>query len=295
MDKPAAPKFGISFPPTWPDDQGKILRLVQLADRTGFDLVGIQDHPYQWRFHDTWTLIAWLAAQTTRVRFFPDVANLPLRPPAMLAKAAASLDVLTGGRVELGLGAGFFWDAVAAMGGPRRSPGEALRATEEAIDVIRLVWSGERGLRYEGRFSSLAGLNPGPSPAHPMGIWLGVYGRRMLELVGRKADGWLPSARPDWPLDRLGPGMRRIDDAAGAAGRNPSDIRRLLNVGAAIAETREEPFTGPVDFLVERFTELAVDPGVEAFILWPAGDQERQVERFAAEVIPAVRENVGKG
>src|SRR5439155_7405230 len=109
------------------------------------------------------------------IRSFPDVANLPLRPPAMLAKSAATLDVLTGGRVELGLGAGAFWDAVAAMGGPRRTPAEALQATEEAIDVIRLVWTGQRGLRYDGRFYTLHGLSAGPPPAHP----IGVGGRRL--------------------------------------------------------------------------------------------------------------------
>src|SRR3712207_9163727 len=100
-------------------------RIAQAADRAGLDLVGIQDHPYQRRFLDTWTLISTLVPVTENVRFFPDVANLPLRPPVMLAKAAASLDVLSGGRVEAGLGAGAFWDAVVGMGGPRRSPGEA--------------------------------------------------------------------------------------------------------------------------------------------------------------------------
>jgi alkanesulfonate monooxygenase SsuD/methylene tetrahydromethanopterin reductase-like flavin-dependent oxidoreductase (luciferase family) len=160
------PEFGVSIVPTW-EDPGLALRLARLADENGYDLVGIQDHPYQWRYFDTWTLIAWLAAQTSRVRFFPDVANLPLRPPAVLAKAAVSLDVLSGGRFELGLGAGGFWDAIPTMGGPRRSPSEAVRATEEAIDVIRLIWSGERGRRFEGEFYRLAGVNTGPTrPPH---------------------------------------------------------------------------------------------------------------------------------
>lgn len=109
-------EFGISLPPDW-SKQDELLRLARVADEAGLDLIGIQDHPYQWRFHDTWTLIAFLAGRTSRVRFFPDVVDLPLRQPAMLAKSAASLDVLTGGRVELGLGAGAFWDAIEAMGG----------------------------------------------------------------------------------------------------------------------------------------------------------------------------------
>src|SRR5919107_5678869 len=110
------------------------------ADRAGLDLVGIQDHPYQRRFLDTWILISTLVPVTERIRFFPDVACLPLRPPALLAKAAASLDVLSGGRVEMGLGAGYFWDAIEAMGGPRRTPGESVDALEEAIRIIRTLW-----------------------------------------------------------------------------------------------------------------------------------------------------------
>ena len=108
---------------------------------------------------------------------FPDVASLPLRPPAVLAKAAASLDLLSDGRVELGLGAGAFWDAIAAMGGERRSPGESVQALREAVSVIRLMWSGERSIRFDGEFYSVNGVHPGPVPAHPIGIWIGGYSR----------------------------------------------------------------------------------------------------------------------
>ena len=100
-------RFGISLvPATEPLD--RIRELVRAADDAALDLVGIQDHPYQRRFLDTWSLIPSLLAETKRISFFPDVANLPLRPPAVMAKAAASLDVLSGGRFELGLGAGGF-------------------------------------------------------------------------------------------------------------------------------------------------------------------------------------------
>src|ERR1043165_3483093 len=95
-----------------PDDPERVLEQVLAAERGGLDLVGIQDHPYQRRFLDTFSLLAFLAARTSRVRLFPDVANLPLRHPALLAKAAASIDVLSDGRFELGLGAGAFWDAI---------------------------------------------------------------------------------------------------------------------------------------------------------------------------------------
>src|SRR3954462_15812285 len=133
-----AVEFGI-FPVPNAQDAQAIEEQVIAADRGGLDLVGIQDHPYQRRFLDTWSLIPFLAARTERIRFFPDVANLPLRPPAVMAKAAASIDLLSGGRFELGLGAGAFWEGIAAMGGPVRSGPESVEALEEAIGVIRAM------------------------------------------------------------------------------------------------------------------------------------------------------------
>ncbi len=242
------------------------------ADEAGIDLIGIQDHPYQHRFHDTWTLLSVVAARTSRVTVFPDVANLPLRPPAMLAKAAASLDLLSNGRVELGLGAGGFWPAIQAMGGPSRTAGESVSALEEAIEVIRLTWSGGRGLRFDGRFYQLAGLNAGPPPAHPIGIWLGAYKPRMLALTGRAADGWVPSLGYLKPED-MREANTRIDDAARAAGRDPSAIRRVLNVGG--------------DLTAEDYATLVLEHGFDTFITSPdAGDA------FIDEVVPMVRELV---
>ncbi|TMD32207.1 MAG: LLM class flavin-dependent oxidoreductase [Chloroflexi bacterium] len=250
------------------------------ADALGIDLIGIQDHPYQWRFHDTWTLLTAIAMRTERVTVFPDVANLPLRPPAVLAKAAASLDLLSGGRVELGLGAGGFWEAIKAMGGPLRTPGESVKALEEAIEVIRLVWSGKRGLRYDGRFYQLAGLNAGPAPSRSIGIWLGAYKPRMLALIGRSADGWVPSLGPLKP-EEMAEASARIDDAARAAGRDPTSIRRLLNVGANLS--------------AEEFAELALEYGFDTFMVggWP--DESDGLQRFLEDVAPRARELVAAG
>jgi len=286
-------EFGVSVvpladPPQW------AARLAKVADRAGLDLVGIQDHPYQRRFLDTWTLISTLVPMTERVRFFPDVANLPLRPPAMLAKAAASLDVLSGGRIEMGLGAGAFWDAVVAMDGPRRTPGEAVRSVEEAIEVMRLVWSDERSLRFEGEFYSLRGMRPGPHPVHDIGIWVGAYGPRMLHLIGRLADGWVPSLGYA-PPDRLSERNRRIDGGAAEVGREPREIRRAYNVSGHIGTEGDGPLDGPVSRWVETFTEFALEHGMDTFIYWPSEDHERQVEIFAGEVVPAVKEAVRSG
>jgi alkanesulfonate monooxygenase SsuD/methylene tetrahydromethanopterin reductase-like flavin-dependent oxidoreductase (luciferase family) len=267
----------------------ELLRQVDAAERGGLDLIGIQDHPYQRRFLDTFVLIADLLARTERLRFFPDVANLPLRPPALLAKAAASLDVMSGGRFELGLGAGAFWEAIDAMGGPARSPGEAVGALEEAIGLIRRAWSGERSITAEGEHYTLHGYHPGPPPAHPIGIWLGAYKPRMLALTGRTADGWVPSLG-SMTLADLGELRRRIDDAATAAGRDPGTMRRVLNVGGMIEDGPvRERLHGPPAHWVETLTGFVVELGFDAFVLWPESDVLRQVERFAAEVAPAVR------
>lgn len=284
------PEFGVSVEPL-ADPPDHAARVARAADRAGLDLVGIQDHPYQRRFLDTWTLISTLVPLTRRVRFFPDVANLPLRPPAMLAKAAASLDIISGGRVEMGLGAGALWDAVVGMGGPRRSPGDAVRSTEEAIEVMRLVWGEERSARFEGEFYSLKGMRPGPRPAHPIGIWVGAYGPRMLGLIGRRADGWVPSLGYA-PPERL-PGMHeRIDEGAAEAGRDPSEIKRVYNVSGSIGAEGEGPLEGPSGKWVEALTRLVVEGGMDSFVFWPGRDHERQTELFGAEVAPAVREAV---
>jgi alkanesulfonate monooxygenase SsuD/methylene tetrahydromethanopterin reductase-like flavin-dependent oxidoreductase (luciferase family) len=200
----------------------------------------------------------------------------------------ASLDVLTGGRVELGLGAGGFWDAIDAMGGPRRTPAEAVEATEGAIDVIRLVWSGQRGVRYEGSHYRPLGLHTGAKPAHEIGICVGAARPRMLDLIGRKADGWVPSA-PWAPPESLPGYQRRIDDAAGRAGRDPSSIRRIYNLMGSIGQTTGERFVGPVSYRVEKLIGVA-QAGMDAFIFWPGGDDPLgQAEAFASDVVPAVR------
>src|SRR5919199_140627 len=140
----------------------RLVDQVLAAEEGGLDLVAIQDHPYQRRFLDAFALLAYLAARTSRIRLAPDVANLPLRPPAMIAKAAASIDILSGGRFELRLGAGALWENIAAMGGPARRPGESVDALEEAIQLIRAWWarSGDE-VSYEGEHYELHGVKPG--------------------------------------------------------------------------------------------------------------------------------------
>ena len=254
-----------------------VLRQARLTEELGLDLVTIQDHPYQPAFLDTWTLLSVIAAQTKRVRVSPNVTNLPLRPPAVLARAAASLDILSGGRVELGLGAGAFWDAIEAMGGPRRTAPESIEALEEAIRIIRTLWTEGRAERINGKHYRLAGARPGPQPAHPIGIWIGAYGKRMLRLTGRMADGWLPSSPYAGP-ERLTEMNRLIDAGAREAGRDPAAIRRLYNLGGHLP--------------AEQLAELALTEGISGFIAMADLDDDKAIHRFAEETAPAVRELV---
>jgi alkanesulfonate monooxygenase SsuD/methylene tetrahydromethanopterin reductase-like flavin-dependent oxidoreductase (luciferase family) len=263
-----------------PDAQppGHAVELAMLADELGLDLVGIQDHPYKPQFLDTWSLLCHIGARTRRIRLVPDVANLPLRPPATLAKAAASLDLLTGGRVELGLGAGAFWDEITSMGGPARTKSESVDALAEAIEVIRAAWSGRQAVEFDGQHYRLAGLHPGPAPAHGIGIWVGAFGPRMLELTGRLADGWLPSV-PPFAYEKVPAGQAAIDRAARQAGRDPAGIRRMANLARL-----GEPQTG----WAGKLARTAETFGFDGFFV--AADDTDLVQRLGNDVAPGLRE-----
>ncbi|WP_455430204.1 LLM class flavin-dependent oxidoreductase [Nonomuraea jabiensis] len=269
------------------------VELAVAADRAGLDLVTFQDHPYQPKFLDTWTLLSYVAARTERVRLSGNVLNLPLRHPAVLARSAASLDLLSGGRFELGIGAGGFWDAIEAMGGRRLSPGQAVEALEEAIRIFREIWAADEpgGVRVDGEYYQVKGAKRGPAPAHDIGIWLGAYKPKMLKLTGRAADGWLPSLSylQGGPGD-LTEGNKHIDEAALSAGRSPADVRRLLNLSGRFASSSRGLLDGPPDQWAEELAGLALDHGVSTFILM--ADDPSVMELFAAEVAPATRELV---
>ena len=283
-------QFGTFITPTNDPPQAAV-RLAELAEASGYDLVTFQDHPYQPRFHDTSTLLTWVAARTERVHLAANVTNLPLRPPAVLARAAASLDLLSGGRFELGLGAGGFWDAIDAMGGRRLTPGQAVDALSEAIDIIRGIWDQDERARFEvdGRYHRVDGAKRGPAPAHNIPIWIGALKPRMLRLIGRKGDGWLPSLAYLKPGE-LAAGNRTIDESALAAGRDPREIRRLVNIGGRFSAAGGGFLDGPPGQWVEQLLPLVIDDGIGTFIL--ASDDPGTMQHFAAEVAPALREAV---
>jgi alkanesulfonate monooxygenase SsuD/methylene tetrahydromethanopterin reductase-like flavin-dependent oxidoreductase (luciferase family) len=142
------------------------------------------------------------------------------------------------------------------------------------------MWSGQPAVRFKGEFYELAGVKPGPQPAHPIGIWLGVYKPRGLALVGRLADGWVPSLGGVGPAD-LDAGNQRIDEAARAAGRDPAAIRRVLNV-------MDRP-------TAELLAELTLGHGMDTFLIAQGEQPESQLRELASEIVPRTRELVAAG
>ena len=154
-----------------------------------------------------------------------------------------------------------------------------MEALAEAIGVIRAIWdTAEKGGVFRtGEHYPVHGAKRGPAPLHDISIWLGAYKPRMLRLVGSLADGWLPSVGYLPSIDALTEGNAVIDDAAVSAGRDPREIRRLLNIR-------------PEDVDANRLADWALEYGVSVFIA--PGDDLRSIEHFAAEIAPAVRELV---
>jgi alkanesulfonate monooxygenase SsuD/methylene tetrahydromethanopterin reductase-like flavin-dependent oxidoreductase (luciferase family) len=276
------------------DDIAGVRERVLAAERSGFDFVSIQDHPYVPAYLDTFSLIANLAATTSTLRFITDVANLPLRPAPMLAKAAASIDRLSNGRFDLGLGAGRAWSEIERMGGPTWTPGEAIGAMSGAIDTLRTAWG------FAGEYGAGAAL--GMAPAHRIGIWVGGAGPRMLDLIGRKADGWIAPMATGYETK---PGAQDgIDAAATAAGRNPAGVGRMIQLVGRVTDrpsTISRPRSGPgsqsihttAEHWARIVAEFAVEERFDAVNFVFEEETSDQITRFGAGVIAAAKDALG--
>jgi alkanesulfonate monooxygenase SsuD/methylene tetrahydromethanopterin reductase-like flavin-dependent oxidoreductase (luciferase family) len=290
-------EFGYFLTPDADDPDG-VVETARFVDELGYDLLGVQDHPYQRRHLDTLALLGVILAKTERIRVFQAVGNLPLRPPAVWAKAAATLDRLSGGRFEAGLGAGGYLEPAHAMGAPELTPKESLEALEEAVEIARESWSGARSIRHHGRHYELDGMKPGPTPAHPIGIWLGAAKPRALALTGRVADGWVAPMMVYVPPAEVPAAEERIDRAARDAGRDPAEIKRIYIVSGEFtsespgpANDADSTIIGPPDHWVDVLTHLALDLGLSSLILAAPPDPDT-LRTYIQDVAPRVRERV---
>ncbi|MEU4573461.1 LLM class flavin-dependent oxidoreductase [Nonomuraea sp. NPDC023979] len=289
--------FGVSLTPTY--DVSLTHEVTDAAERSGLDLVGVQDHPYVGQFLDAVALAGHLLTRTTRLRVFPDVANLPLRPPAMLARTAATLNVLSGGRFELGLGSGGYWDAITTMGVPRRSPGEALAALEEAVTIMRGLWTPGQRVAFAGDHYRVDGVEGGSAGTPPVGVWIGAQAPRSLALTGRVGDGWAAPIPSYLPYERWPECNRIVDRAAGEAGRDPASIMRMAQLvgtveaggggGGPKLTTGADPLRAGAKGWAAELVRLATEQPFTAFVFWPERQSVEQVRRFAEEVVPLVK------
>ena len=295
--------FGSSLGPWNGVDAGDVagvLGVVARADRDGLDLFTLADHPYFGDKLDAYAALGFLLGRTTRIAGMVSVTNLASRPAPVLARTITSLSALSGGRVVLGLGAGALWDMITRLGVPRLDPGAAVRAMEEAIILVRALSGGGDPVTFDGEFYRVSDLDPAAVGAPP--VWTGSGGPKSLAVTGRLADGWVPQGGADWLSTRYRQARPLIDEAAAAAGRDPSAIITIYNFGGRITPepllaTRGEDgrwIGGSARQWVDELTSAVLEHDAGGFVYRTTDDTPaaEAVARFAREIVPAVREAV---
>jgi alkanesulfonate monooxygenase SsuD/methylene tetrahydromethanopterin reductase-like flavin-dependent oxidoreductase (luciferase family) len=277
-----------------------VLDLATTADANGLDLFTVADHLYFGDRLDAYTTVGFTLGRTSRIAGLVAVTCLPTRPAPLVARMITSLSALSGGRVVLGIGAGFIWDMISKLGVPQLTPGAAVRAMEEAITLIRALCGGPDPVTFDGDFYQVYGLDPAPVPAPP--VWTGSVGPKSLAVTGRAADGWVPSMGSDWLSTLYRESRPKIDEAAVAAGRDPSAIVDIFNFGGRItpsplAQTRGEDgrwIGGSATQWIEEMTSAVIDHRAGGFIFRATDDTPAPVAlaMFAQEIVPAVREAI---
>jgi alkanesulfonate monooxygenase SsuD/methylene tetrahydromethanopterin reductase-like flavin-dependent oxidoreductase (luciferase family) len=291
------PRFGVNIHTAMQSEIDPVAEALQ-AEQLGFDLVTlhrdiINDASPS---YEMWTLLTWLSAHTSRIKLAPLVLALPYRHPTVLAKMVETLDRLSGGRIILVLGAGGPMNehSYQSFGLVQRNPQEKVAALEEEIDILRGLWN-TSGFSYEGKHFHLDAAIIEPKPIHPIPIWLGVFGDRMVDLVGRKADGWIPSLpllAPDLAYQKL----ESIRRSAENAGRNPDKIAYAYNIPVLVqagAASRKGSIVGDAEQVAIQLANL-VRHGFTYLNLWPLGDTVKQRELLVKEVIPNVYEKMSQ-
>ena len=228
-------KIGVVFPQTeFGNDPEAIRDYTQTAEDLGYNHILAYDHvlgantdrvkpltgPYTYKdpFHEVFVLFSFMAAVTSRVEFTTGILILPQRETALAAKQAASLDVISGGRLRLGIGIGWNWVEYEAMNQEFRTRG---RRVEEQVDLLRLLWT-QPLASFKGQWDEIedAGINPLPIQ-QPVPIWFGGHADPVLKRVARLGDGWLPNYRR---AEEARPSVEKISIYLGEIGRDPDSV-----------------------------------------------------------------------
>jgi probable F420-dependent oxidoreductase len=233
---------------------------------------------------DPMVTLGYVAALTSRIRLGVAVVNMPFVTPVLLAKQAATVDVLCGGRFDLGVGLGWSDEEYTASGASKKDQG---RRAEEFISVLKTLWT-EQNPAHDGEFYRIPAAKAAPKPVQPGGppILLGGTAPGALARAGRLADGWVSSSRAD--LAHIGDSIQIVKDAAAAAGRDPETLRFVCRGVVKVRGTGERaPLMGTLaeirsdfDTLAEQgVTELFVDLNFDPTIGSPDADPVASLER----------------
>jgi probable F420-dependent oxidoreductase len=329
----ALPHYGFSFPDHGKVSFARVAEYARRAERLGFDSVWVSDHFYLSieRYgggpekHDALepvTTLAGLAVLTERVRLGTLVLGVPFRHPAVLAKAAVTIDGLSGGRLDLGLGSGWYEDEFRDFGVPFGTTGERFTMLEEAMQVLGLLFGSDEPVDFEGTNYRLrdATLRPRPVQEPRIPLWLGAKGGpRALKLAARHADGWNLSWKGT-PED-YAQKARAADAACEAEGRDPATLKRSIGLytlvgadqrdlverwlalqrwtpggaldGELLEDWARETLTGTPERIVETLADFAAQ-GVSEVVLSASSlpfavFDDEMLDVFAEEVIPAAR------
>ncbi|MGA7670434.1 MAG: TIGR03560 family F420-dependent LLM class oxidoreductase [Nitrolancea sp.] len=279
-------RFGICTDQNQPWDV--VVERWKLFEELGFDSVWDCDHWVQpskpsGPYFEAWTLLAALAAQTERIRIGVLVSCNTFRHPALLAKEAVTIDHISHGRLELGLGAGWYVPEHEMLGIDFPPAAELVSRFREAVEIVDQLMRNEY-TTYEGKYYQLHGaaFRPGPVQTPRPPLTLGAKGPRMLEIVARYGDAWNSSGSPE----EMGERNKILDEHCARLGRNPDEIVRGMYGWAAIMP--DDPWLS-----VEAFRECIgryQEAGINEFIIdQPRDEQFDVLERVATEVIPALR------
>lgn len=294
-------RFGVLILPdrAWHE----ILERAERYEAAGLDTVWVADHFVHFvdptgPWLEAWTLLAGLATRTSRIRLGPLVSHAIYRNPAVLARQAMTVDQLSGGRLELGLGTGasdYDWEI--ACGTEAWPFGERVDRFAETAEIVDRLLRGQT-TTYAGRYYRVANatLQPGAQQRPRPPLTVAASGPRMVRLAGRFADTWITEGnyRELWGRDATAADVLRItrersgllDEAVVAAGRNPATVRRAFLAG--FSPGLEDPWASVDAFsdFVGRYREI----GCSDFVLpEPSPEMTTPFERIVRDVIPALR------
>jgi probable F420-dependent oxidoreductase len=290
--------------------------LAQTAEALDFDSVWISDHvviperissnyPYsvdgafqtsaKQTYLEPLTALGYLAGITRKVRLGIAVLILPYRHPLLTAKMVATLDNLSGGRIDLGIGVGWMQEEFAALGVPAEMYTHRGGVSDEQLKILRTVWT-EDVAGFEGKFYRFepVGAHPHPIQKPNPPIWIGGHTRPALRRVALYGDGWLPiGGRPpaNLPPSELADSIASIRRQAAEAGRGANALRVCFDTTIDFAATDGRPFSGSSESIAGQlrgYVEAGADSLVVSFGRQPPAQYEQCLRRFAEEVRPAL-------